>query len=136
MVRAAARGGAQWRAGGLLSHMAEHGVTGVRLIGALRAGEIGEWAAVCLRAGGMQEPPAPPVDSLPAESVANVDESLLESTVDDGAPNDTPVASERRAREGTITSLPAYFTAASAGESTRDSQVVSPTFSRSSAPGR
>ena len=76
---------------------------------ALSADEIGEWAVVCLGAEGVQEPLAPPVDLLPAESVANVDESLLESTVDDGAPDDTPVASERRAREGTITSLPVYL---------------------------
>src|SRR4051812_31862275 len=50
-------------------------------LGALSADELSEWAAVMRRrAGEPLEPPAPPVDLLPAESPASVGESQSEST--------------------------------------------------------
>lgn len=54
-------------------------------LGGISADELSEWAAVmCRRAGEAPEPPAPPVDLLPTESAASVDESPPESTDDDG----------------------------------------------------
>lgn len=58
-------------------------------LGALSADELCEWAAVMRhRAGEPSEPPNPPIDLLPPESAASVDESQSEPT-DDG---DDPVA--------------------------------------------
>ncbi len=63
-------------------------------LGALSADELSEWAAVMRRrAGEPLDPPAPPVDLLPAESAASVDESQPESTDDDPVPlQGVPVA--------------------------------------------
>lgn len=50
-------------------------------LGALSADELSEWAAVMSRrTGESPEPPAPPVDLLPAKSAASVDESQPESS--------------------------------------------------------
>lgn len=79
-------------------------------LGALRADELSEWAAVMRhRAGEPFEQPAPPVDLLPTESPASVDDSQPESTDDgdDAAPGDLSAAlalltsrsTEQRARE-------------------------------------
>ncbi|MFT9527264.1 flagellar hook-length control protein [Mycobacteroides abscessus subsp. abscessus] len=53
-------------------------------LGALSADELSEWAAVMRhRAGEPLEPPVPPIDLMPAESAASVDESQPEPTDDD-----------------------------------------------------
>jgi hypothetical protein len=62
-------------------------------LGALSADELSEWAAVMRhKAGEAVEPPAPPLDPLPAVCLASVDESGPESTDDeDGAPEPAPL---------------------------------------------
>lgn len=58
-------------------------------LGALSADELSEWASVMRRrAGEPLEPTAPPVDLLPTQSLASVDESQSESTDEpDAAPS-------------------------------------------------
>lgn len=55
-------------------------------LGALSSDELSEWAAVMRHRAG--EPLEPPVDLLPPDSPASVDESQPEPTDDGGAPDD------------------------------------------------
>lgn len=79
-------------------------------LGALSADELGEWAAVMRhRAGEAVEPPAPPIDLLPAESAASVDESQPELT-------DGPDATPSGGVAGALAVLAALATAARSAE--------------------
>ncbi len=79
-------------------------------LGALSADELSEWAAVMRRRSGeASEAPAPPVDLLPAESAASVDESQPEST-------DEPDVTPADGVAGALTVLAALASAAGSAD--------------------